>query len=857
MATSRVWRSRQDDDLDLGRVAEQGGDALADQVVVLGQHDPDRHGRQADSFWPRGTPWDGGWPPSIGGGGRLGATSWVGFNEGVVAILYRLRCGLRCGSTTYAGLVVVVAITFAVVVALVAGAVRTLSAPDRYSASRDGRFGASVEQISGQPRTSELERLDAVDQVQAATFVFGAVVPQGAGLDETADALVFAGSQASFGTTVVEGREPDPAAPDEFAATRSFVWATGASLGDRFDLWVIPQGPADTSGFDAADHAVRLLRGTLVGVVDGPAELQDGYPLVAFPAGVLDLGDVGVAATHSVVSLEPGSTIDDLRAQLDELPDASQFGIERGDWVPDEVRSAVRTYGQGLAVLAGIAAVATIVVVGQLLGRQVRLAENERGVLRSMGMSRGQLVADPLARAAVPTVVGAVAAVGLAYAVSGLFPTDFVRHVEPDPGRRFEILALLPGALAIVVLVLAWVVVAILASGRQPPAAGQGPVVDALARRAPPRVATALRFAFTRQARDPTRPRAAVVGAAAVVAVLVGAVTFGASLAGLVDRPSRWGPTFDLTLGQGGDPLSEDVRSALEDDPDVAAASLFGTVLTTVGAEGFDVTGVLPVLGSTAPHVFEGRLADGADEIAIGRVAARRLGVGVGDDLPVVGPAGPRMLTITGLAVIPAVEGGDGVGEGGLVTLDGLLRIDPSAGPTAAGMRLRPEASLDAVRQRLSEATGMTVGPGFDRPGVIINVARVRAVPYLVAAVLGVLVLLNLAHHLILSLQRRRRDIAILQALGANSRWVTGVVHWQASLFTLLVLAVGTPVGIMAGRLVYRAFVGRIGAVDTVTVPIGLVAVALVVLVLLANVVAAPGAQRARQRPPSGVLAEE
>ena len=348
-----------------------------------------------------------------------------------------------------------------------------------------------------------------------------------------------------------------------------------------------------------------------------------------------------------------------------------------------------------------------------------------------------------------------------------------------------------------------------------------------------------------------------MVGAAAVVAVLFGAVTFGASLAGLVDRPSRWGQDFDLTLGQGGDVLSEDVRAALENDPDIAAVSLFGTVLTTAGAQGFDVTGVLPVLGSTAPHVFEGRLADGADEIAIGRAVARRLGVGVGDDLTVVGPAGARTLTITGLAVIPAVEGGDGVGEGGLVTFDGLLRIDPSAEPTAAGMRLRPEASPDAARQRLSETTGMAVGPGFDRPGVILNVGRVRSIPYLVAAVLGVLLLLNLAHHLILSLHRRRRDIAVLQALGADSRWVTGVVHWQASLFTLLVVALGTPVGIMAGRVVYRAFVGRIGAVDTVAVPIGIVAATLVGLVVLANVVAAPSARRARQRPPSGVLAEE
>ena len=74
----------------------------------------------------------------------------------------------------------------------------------------------------------------------------------------------------------------------------------------------------------------------------------------------------------------------------------------------------------------------------------------------------------------------------------------------------------------------------------------------------------------------------------------------------------------------------------------------------------------------------------------------------------------------------------------------------------------------------------MTVGR-FDRPAAIINVARARSVPYVVAGVLVVLALLNLAHHLILSAPRRRRDLAVLRALGADSRWVTGVVHWQAS----------------------------------------------------------------------------
>jgi hypothetical protein len=776
----------------------------------------------------------------------------------VGAILYRLQSGLRSSGKASAGLAVIVAVMVGVVLTLAAGAVRTLSAPDRYSSSQ-GDFGATVEQSSGSPRTAEIASLPAVDEVRSATFVFGAVVPQGSPPTAGGDSLVFAGSQQAFGTRVVEGREPDPDTPQEFAATKSFVEAAHASLGERFDLWVIPPGPAAERGFDAADQAVRKLTGTLVGVVDGPSELQDGYPLTVFPASLLDDDDVGIAATQSIVFLRPGSTVRDLRDQLNTLPDASQFGIDPGDWVPSEVRAAVSAQGQGLAILAAIVAIATTVVVGQLLGRQVRLAETERLGLTSMGMTRGQVVAEQVLAAAVPVVAGVSAAVALAYSASGVFPRGFVLHVEPDPGRRFETLVLVAGAVAIAMIVLAWVAVSVAVADREAPGAaraGRVTVVETVAARVPVRVATALRFAFTRQARDPTRPTSTVVGVAAVVGLLAGALTFGASLRGLVDRPALWGASFDLAIGAGGGGLSPEVRRQLADDPDVAALTLLGTVLTTAGSEGFDVTGMQPVLGSTAPHLFEGRLADGADEIVLGRVAARRLHVGVGDDLEVVGADGPRTLRVTGVGVLPGAEGGDGVGEGGLVTFDGLRRIDRSAEPTVAGIRLRAGASPDAAAQRIAESTGMATGP-LDRPGVIINVARARPIPYVVAAVLGVLVLLNLVHHLVLSTRRRRRDLAILRALGADGRWVTGVVHWQASLFTIVVVALGAPLGIAAGRVVYRAFVGRIGAIETVTVPIGVFALAFGGLVLLANVVAVPSARRTRQQSPSGILADE
>ncbi len=576
----------------------------------------------------------------------LGAATLVrrvglGFTTGVIAVLYRLRGGFRSRTKAYAALAVAVAVTFGVVLALAAGAVRTLTAADRYAESY-GQFGASIEQTGGGPRTAEVATLPAVDDVQSATFVFGGLAPEGGNAADTANALVFSGSHDALATRLVGGRAPDAAEPGEFVATRSFLATAHASLGDRFDLWVIPQGAAAQLGFDAEDQAVRLLTATLVGVVDGPSELEDGSPIAVFPPTLLDAGDVGVSATMSIASLTPGSTIGDLRSQLDGLPDASQFAVNRGDWVPAEVRAAVNAQGQALAILAAIAGVATTAVVGQLLSRQFRLSEVERRQLSSIGMTRGQVVADQLVHAAVPVVVGTSLAVGLAYAASGLFPRGFVLHVEPGPGRRFDALTLLPLALAVAVAVLTWVLVAVAASEDERPGAGRVRSWDGAATRLPVRVATALRFAFVRQAGDSTRPTAALVGMAVIVAVLAGALTFGASLDGLVERPTRWGGDYDFSVGQGGGALPDAVPRALEGDPDVAGASLFGAIVATAGTESFDVAGVLPIVGSTEPHVFDGRLAVSDDEIVVGRVAARRLDVGLDDELVVTGPQASR-----------------------------------------------------------------------------------------------------------------------------------------------------------------------------------------------------------------------
>jgi hypothetical protein len=767
---------------------------------------------------------------------------------------YRLRAFLRARWTTALGLAAVVAVVGGGVLTLVAGAARTITAPDRYSASLGDQFDVTLEQSGGPPRTAEIASLPAVEDVQSATFVFGAVAPPGT--DDFADALVFAGSPAAVTSQLVEGREPDPDEPGEFAATRTFLDFTGATLGDRFDLVTLTQATADARGFDAPEPDGPSLTATLVGVLGGPSELEDGYAVALFPDSLLDIGDVGVAATVGVAGLAPGARMEDLRRELDGLPDGDVFSFEPADWLSSDIRAAVNAQGQGLVVLAMIVAAAAFVVLGQLLGRQLRLGDGERSTLMSLGLGRVQLVGDPLSRGAVAVLAGCVAAGVLAYFLSGIFPTGFVRIVEPHPGRRVDWLVHAGGATVLALGLVLWMTIAFAMGGRERAGARSSPVIERAVTVLPSaRMATAFRFAFSPHRSGARAARSSIVGLGLVICALVGALTFGANLIALVDEPDRYGFNFDLGLGAGGDEIPEQVVESLTEVPEVAALTLYGTIRVSVGAQSLYVTGMRSVAGDLAPDVLNGALPRHDDEVALGRVSARALDAGVGDVVEVSGAGGPRRLHVTGLALIPSVAGGDGIGEGAIVTERGLTRLDPAAALSEAAIRLSPDAPRDAAAQ-ISATTQMAAGP-FDPPSAIVNLRRIRGIPLFVASVLAALAALSLGHLMITAVRRRRHDFAVLGALGASRRWVSGVVQWQATFTTLLVLAIAIPAGIVVGITIFRPFVDRIGAARDIAVPVAWLGATFLVLLLLANLATAVPARRARRVSAAELLVEE
>lgn len=97
------------------------------------------------------------------------------------------------------------------------------------------------------------------------------------------------------------------------------------------------------------------------------------------------------------------------------------------------------------------------------------------------------------------------------------------------------------------------------------------------------------------------------------------------------------------------------------------------------------------------------------------------------------------------------------------------------------------------------------------------------------------------------SVRRRRRDLAMLRALGFSSRQLRAVVAWQASVNGLVGVIVGLPIGIVLGRWLWTLFARYIDAVPEPTVPALAVVIVAAATMVLANAVAAlPGDNAAR-----------
>jgi ABC-type lipoprotein release transport system permease subunit len=739
---------------------------------------------------------------------------------------------------------VIVAALAGVSLSFAAGARRTATAPDRYEAVAGQGFDAMVSQGEGPTRIEEIAALAAVEAVESTTFAFMAVAPQGT--TDFFDALAFAGSSVPSGALIVDGRAPDPSNHDEFMATQGLVDQFHLSLGDRFHVGTLTPEQRASDGYGVTELLGPSWTATLVGVIDGPTELNDDQAIMVFSQMTIDDPRIAYAASNMWVALTRGADMDALRSQLNALPHSEDLSLDTGFLISSATRDAVDVQARGLWVLCAVSAIAAVVVLGQLISRHARVSSADRQHLLAVGFTNGQVLAESMGRAAVPIVAGSFTGVGLAITLSGLFPTGFVNVIEPSPGLRTDATVMTVGALAFTFVLAVWIATVLLMTTRAPRSMHPSGTIEALATRAPSTAAaTGLRFAFARRANDRGSVKGALAGLVLTVAGLIGAITFGLSVDRLVDEPARYGSNFDIALDDGAERVTDEVRTALAQDPDVEAVMLMATIQARIGQESIYVLGMEPIRGSLVPAVLEGRLPTGEDEIALGRTSAREIGARVGDTVQAQLADASVDFRVTGIVVVPGLGANEGIGTGGVATIGGVRRLSPDTVANTALVRVRDEADPE-TRRRIAATAGLEGPEPAFQPAAITNVARIRSIPFVLAGVLGVLLILTVTHVMLTSIRNGRRDLAVLRTIGADGRWITRTIHWQVTAFAVLPIMVGSAVGIVAGRLVFEALADDIGASSQSVVPSAMVAVVATAIVVCSNATAAIPARRVR-----------
>jgi MacB-like periplasmic core domain/FtsX-like permease family len=814
----------------------------------------------------------------------------------MAAVLMRLRSELRSRRRPIAGLALLVALGATVVMAAAAGARRTDSAYPRFLTRLRGAdfvldLTPGVPSKVDPARISRLPQVSAYEPVKRAFFypVRGRFI---AGLARSQDPSTAAIDRFK----IVEGRAANPNDPSEVVLSLRGRQA-GLRVGDTFPAALPPGDP-----FTGLANALR--RHPITMRVVGVAAVPGGFPPL-------------VSETQSLVYLTPAffhrfpngydgtapSGLFRLKRGATDLPDF-EVGITRLTGVRDvpfsqlerrsqdaNVQRSFHLQALALWLLVGLAALAFVLILSQIVARQLAIDSDDNPTLSALGMSRAQLWITGLARVGAAALAGALLAVPAAFALSTFAPIGLTRTADPSPGFAADWTVLGLGVLLTVLVVVIIAAIPAWSATRAAtrafaPFSGEGgarpSAISHLVARwgAGPSAATGVRLALERgRGRTAVPVRTSIAGVSLGIAVVAAAVTFGASLQRLIATPRLYGVPWDMVITSGDTQTDfSRVGRTLLALPEVrgVAVGRWG-LTTTINGLDIDTTALDPEVGDrVAPPVLEGR-APSSDsrsgrvlEIVLGTRTMRRLGLHLGQlvrarvgELELTVPA-----RVVGRGVIPSFNESARLGDGAWISyragtaLAGIDPASPEAGANTAFLILRPNVVHGPFLDRAAAYLGTKVDDDLFEPPVaaasdIVNFGRVRDLPQVLGGVLALFATATLIHTLVTSIRRRRRDLAILKTIGFVRGQVRRAVATHALTLTILALFIGIPVGVAVGRWLWAILANGLGVVSSPIVPVLAVSIAAPVALVAAGLVAALPARSAARTKPAIVLRSE
>ena len=679
---------------------------------------------------------------------------------------------------------------------------------------------------------------------------------------------------------LVAGRMPDQSDPHQVLASISLQQDVGVHIGTVFHvpLFAASQRTAVLSGASPKPAGPTVaLRVVGIEAADGefPGTGPPDHNVYTTQAFARTVNRQTVILAGYLVRLRHGAAdLPRFQVRARALGAVALLDLDAQTGV---VVSSIRPQAVGWWILAGLAALAGIVVVAQALARQAVIESEPYATLSALGVSRHQLAALTMTTTLMIATAGAAGGVALAFALSPLTPVGEARIADPSPGFAFDAPVLLPGAAAAVIVVLA---LGLWPAARA--ARGRPPAQSALAR--PSRIVALLTGAMVpasmligvRHALERGRDRAAVpvgsalLGSVLAVTALCATAVFGASLSHLTSTPALYGQPFDLTLSPGQATSFGQLVTALTGDRAISDISL--GVGEDVSIKGRTVSGIAgqSLRGQLLLTTTSGRLPGADDQIALGATTLRQIGAHIGSLVRVTAPGirgGARTSTdrVVGTTVFAPNVGTAGLGTGAAFTLSGLLGDHCAPGRAGAVCQVRAVTRAGGVilvraapgpgREAALARLARTYPDDVQFPATPANLASFgQAVnfPLIFGLVLVLFGVATLMHLLLVSVARRRPELGLLKALGFVRRQVAFSVLWQATTIALAGIIIGVPAGVAAGRLIWLSFAANLGVVPAPVVIAWVIAAIALGTVLAANVLAiGPSLTAARSHPAS------
>jgi hypothetical protein len=682
---------------------------------------------------------------------------------------------------------------------------------------------------------------------------------------------------------LVGGRLPDQSSPVEALASFTMERDYGVHPGTTLTLPMAAASQRQAVFNAMAGGPVPKPEGPVitvrvVGIVAAENEFPSGqgatydlYPTTAFAAATQG----SPALPSYYVRLRNGPA--DFASFEAKASKNGAVGVEDLDRPAAAITSSIHPQAVGWLVLAVLAGLTAVAVVGQTLGRQGTAESTDHPSLAALGLRPGQLAAVSMLRTLAMAVTGAAAAIAVAILLSPLAPAGEARLAEPAPGVAFDAPVILLGALTVLVVVLALGVPSALRTARvrtttdRTAAARPSAVAAAaIAVAAPPAAIIGIRHALAAGRGSRTIPvRTALIGSVAAVTAVCATAVFGASLAHLTATPALYGAPYQVYFngsGPGVDPHNH-LLAELERDPEIGQITLASVPAIAVNHVDVRALAATAVHGPMLLSAVQGRLPAGDDQITLGASTMRSTGARIGAtvQVTVTSPEGAkhtRPFLVVGVLAFPGDFGTGGLGTGAALTTAGYnaAQCPPGAGASClATARARPPdgilvravpgpAGVAALARHVARDVDNAYHPVV--PAALVNFGESANFPLLLGGIVTLCGLATLAHLLVVSVARRRTENGLLQALGMVRRQLASIVFWQASTVAVIAIALGVPIGIAAGQAIWRAFAVSLGVVPAPVVHAGPIAVIAAGVLVTANVLAAiPALSAARSRP--------